>query len=149
MGSMNKAIIIGNLGKDAELRYTNGGTAVATFSVATTEKFKGQDNEWKEDTQWHNIVLWGKSAESLYQYLLKGKQVAIEGRLQTRKWTDKEGRDRWTTEIKADRVTLLGGGGRSEDREDRGSGGGGGRSRRRQTEEDVPSGPVDEDDIPF
>ena len=111
MGSMNRAIIIGNIGKDAEMRYTQGGTAVASFSVATTESFKDKDGNKKEDTQWHNIVVWGKTAESIAQYLLKGKQVAIEGKIQTRKWQDKEGKDRWTTEIRADRVVLLGSGG--------------------------------------
>lgn len=141
---MNKAILIGNLGKDAEMRFTQGGTAVATFNIATTEKFTDRDGNKKEDTQWHTIVVWGKTAEAIHQYLTKGKQVAVEGKIQTRKWTDKEGKDRWSTEIRADRVQLLGGG-RGE------SGGGGGRAHSGGSgdEHDQSAGPVNDDDIPF
>ena len=114
MGTVNRVILVGNLGRDAELRYTGGGAAVASFSVATTEVWKDKDGQRQEQTEWHRISLWGKQAESVAQYLTKGKQVYIEGRLQTRKWQDKEGHDRYTTEVKADRVVLLGsaGGGR-------------------------------------
>lgn len=111
MGSVNKAILIGNLGKDAELRYTSGGTPVASCRIATTERYNDRDGNKKEDTQWHDIVIWGKTAESIHTYLVKGKQIYVEGRLQTRKWTDKEGKDRYNTEVRADRVVLLGGGG--------------------------------------
>ena len=111
MGSVNKAILIGNLGKDAELRYTSGGTPVASCRIATTERYNDKEGNKKEDTQWHDIVIWGKTAEAIHTYLVKGKQIYVEGKLQTRKWTDKEGKDRYNTEVRADRVVLLGGGG--------------------------------------
>jgi single-strand DNA-binding protein len=114
MGTVNRVILVGNLGRDAELRYTGGGAAVSKFSVATTESFKGRDGERKEETEWHRISYWGKNAETLSQYLLKGKQVYIEGRLRTEKWKDKEGNDRTSVEVKADRVVLLGGGPRRD-----------------------------------
>jgi single-strand DNA-binding protein len=150
MGSVNKAILVGNLGRDAEMRFTAGGTAVATVSLATTEKFKDRDGNQKEDTQWHRIVIWGKTAEVLHEYLTKGKQIYVEGRIQTREWTDKEGKPAKTTEIKADKVVLLSSGG--------GGGGGGSRPSRDRggyAEDSAPSGdmsPVDapsDDDIPF
>jgi single-strand DNA-binding protein len=146
MGSVNKAILVGNLGRDAEMRFTSGGTPVATVSLATTERFTDREGQKREDTQWHRIVIWGKTAQSLHEYLTKGKQIYVEGRIQTREWTDKEGKPAKTTEIRADRIVLLGGGG----------GGGGDRSARGRDREmmepaDV-SGPVDapnDDDIPF
>ena len=107
MGSVNKVILVGNLGRDAELRYTPGGAAVATLNLATTEVWNDRNNQRQEKTEWHRIVLWGKTAESLQEYLTKGKQIYVEGRLQTRQWDDKDGNKRYTTEIKADRVTLL------------------------------------------
>ena len=102
MGSVNKAILVGNLGRDAEMRFTAGGTPVATVSLATTERFTDREGQKKEDTQWHRIVIWGKTAESLHEYLTKGKQIYVEGRIQTREWTDKEGQKVKTTEIRAD-----------------------------------------------
>ena len=112
MGSVNKVILVGNLGRDAELRYTPGGAPVATLNLATTEVWNDKASGQKQEkTEWHRIVLWGKSAESLSEYLTKGKQIYVEGRLQTRKWQDKDGNDKYTTEIRADRITLLGGGG--------------------------------------
>ena len=111
MGSVNKVILVGNLGRDAELRYTPGGSAVATLNLATTEVWNDKDGQRKEDTQWHRVILWGKTAESLQDYITKGKQIYVEGKLQTRKWKDKEGNDKYTTEIKGDRIVLLGGGG--------------------------------------
>src|SRR5687768_5949878 len=111
MGSVNKVILVGNLGRDAELRYTPGGAAVATINMATTDVYKDREGQKKEDTQWHRVVLWGRTAESLHEYLTKGKQIYVEGRLQTRKWTDKDGVEKYTTEILGDRVVLLGGGG--------------------------------------
>jgi len=111
MGSVNKVILVGNLGRDAELRYTPGGAAVATLNMATTEVWNDKGGQRQEKTEWHRVVLWGKQAESLSEYLTKGKQIYIEGRLQTRQWDDKDGNKRYTTEIRADRVTLLGGGG--------------------------------------
>ena len=91
MGSVNKVILVGNLGRDAELRYTPGGAAVSKFSLATTEVWNDKSGQRQERTEWHNIDLWGKQAESLSEYLVKGKQVYIEGRLQTDEYTDKEG----------------------------------------------------------
>ena len=110
MGSVNKAILIGNLGKDAELRYTASGTPVASCRIATTERYNDREGNKKEDTQWHDIVIWGKTAEAIHSYLVKGKQIYLEGRLQTRSW-EKEGQKHYTTEIKADKIVLLGGGG--------------------------------------
>ena len=112
MGSVNKVILLGNLGRDAELRYTPGGAAVATLNLATTEVWNDRNNQRQEKTEWHRVIIWGKQAESLQEYLTKGKQIYVEGRLQTRQWDDKDGNKRYTTEIKADRVTLLGGSGR-------------------------------------
>jgi len=151
MGSVNKVILVGNLGRDAELRYTPGGAAVATLNLATTEVFKDREGQKKEDTQWHRVILWGKTAETLQDYLTKGKQIYVEGKLQTRKWKDKDGNDKYTTEIKGDRVVLLSGGGRS-DGASRGEGGGG---RPAAAADDFghaePGGSVEltDDDIPF
>ncbi|MBK5273727.1 MAG: single-stranded DNA-binding protein [Desulfuromonadales bacterium] len=107
MASLNKVMLIGNLGKDPEVRYTASGQAVAGFSLATSEKFKGKTGEWEERTEWHNITLWGKLAEIAGEYLSKGKTVFIEGRLQTRKWQDKSGNDRYTTDIVGDKMQML------------------------------------------
>ncbi|HUL73945.1 MAG TPA: single-stranded DNA-binding protein [Vicinamibacterales bacterium] len=149
MGSVNKAILVGNLGRDAELRYTSGGAPVASVRLATTERFTDREGQKREDTQWHDVVIWGKTAEALHEYLVKGKQIYVEGRIQTRKWTDKEGKDRYNTEIRADRVVLLGGAG----------GGGEGRAarpaRERFAETPEPVGEMahvdapNDDDIPF
>jgi single-strand DNA-binding protein len=152
MGSVNKVILVGNLGRDAELRYTPGGAPVATLNLATTEVWNDKTSGQKQEkTEWHRIVLWGKSAESLSEYLTKGKQIYVEGRLQTRKWQDKDGNDKYSTEIRSDRIVLLGGGG---------GGGGGARPQRPAAvaahaggEQMEPMGePVSEltdDDIPF
>src|SRR2546426_6554923 len=112
MGSVNKIILVGNLGRDAELRYTPGGAAVAKFSMATTEKWNDKSGNPQERTEWHNIDVWGKQAETLTEYLRKGKQVYVEGRLQTDEYTDKEGVKRKSTKVRCDRIVLLGGGGR-------------------------------------
>src|SRR5262249_45129764 len=112
MGSVNKVILVGNLGRDAELRYTPGGAAIAKFSLATTEKWTDKSGSPQERTEWHNIDLWGKQAETLTEYLRKGKQVYVEGRLQTDEYTDKDGIKRRSTRVRCDRVVLLGGGGR-------------------------------------
>ena len=107
MGSVNKVILVGNLGRDAELRYTPGGAPVATLNLATTEVWNDKASGQKQEkTEWHRIVLWGKQAESLSEYLTKGKQIFVEGRLQTRKWQDKDGVDKYTTEIER-RIVLL------------------------------------------
>ena len=108
MASLNKVMLIGNLGKDPEVRFTASGQAVTSFSLATGEKFKDKTSgEWVERTEWHNITLWGKLAELAGEYLSKGKTVYIEGRLQTRKWQDKSGNDRYTTEIVGDKMEFL------------------------------------------
>jgi single-strand DNA-binding protein len=110
MASVNKVILIGNLGRDPELRYTQSGQAVANFSVATTERFGGREGgESQERTEWHRIVTWGKTAENCAQYLAKGRTVYIEGSLRTRDWEDRDGNKRQTTEISAQRVQFLGG----------------------------------------
>jgi len=108
MASVNKAILIGNLGKDPELRYTPSGRAVANFSIATTERWKGQDGENQEKTEWHNIVLWGRTAELAKEYLSKGSPVYIEGRIQTRSYEDKNGVKKYITEIVGQRMQFLG-----------------------------------------
>jgi single-strand DNA-binding protein len=149
MGSVNKVILVGNLGRDAELRYTPGGAAVATLNLATTEVWNDKGGQKQEKTEWHRVVLWGKSAESLNEYLVKGKQIYVEGRLQTRQWDDKDGNKRYTTEIRGDRVVLLSGAG--------GGMGGGARSSNRggsaAPSDDPMSGEMGaeltDDDIPF
>ena len=144
MGSVNKVILVGNLGRDAELRYTPGGAAVATLNLATTEVWNDRNNQRQEKTEWHRVVLWGKQAESLQEYLTKGKQIYVEGRLQTRQWDDKDGNKRYTTEIRGDRIVLLSG-----------MGGGGGRQQPRpaggQSEDPMiePGSELTDDDIPF
>jgi len=145
MGSVNKVILVGNLGRDAELRYTPGGAAVATINMATTEVWNDKAGQRQEKTEWHRVVLWGKSAESLTEYLTKGKQIYVEGRLQTRQWDDKDGNKRYTTEIRGDRIVLLGGGGR---------GAGGERTIERGGEAGYSdplkeAAPITDDDIPF
>lgn len=111
MASLNKVILIGNLGRDPETRFMPSGGAVCNFSIATTENWKDkQSGQKQEKTEWHNIVMFGRVAEIAQQYLKKGSQVYIEGRLQTRKWQDKtSGADRYTTEIVADEMKMLGG----------------------------------------
>jgi len=108
MASLNKVMLIGNLGKDPEMRNTASGIAVATFSLATSERVKNkQTNEWEKKTDWHNVVLWDKLATLAGQYLTKGSSVYIEGRLQTRKWQDKNGNDRYTTEVVGSSMEFL------------------------------------------
>ena len=109
MASVNKVILIGNLGRDPETRYTTGGDAVTNLRIATTEAWKDKSGEKQEKTEWHTVVLFGRQAEIAGEYLKKGRPVYIEGRLQTRKWTDKEGVEKYSTEVVADRMQLLGG----------------------------------------
>ena len=109
MRGVNKVILVGNLGRDPEVRYTREGTAVANLNLATTETWNDGSGQRQERTEWHRVVAWGKLAEIAKEYLGKGKQVYIEGRLQTRSWEDKEGVKRYTTEIKADQMVMLGG----------------------------------------
>lgn len=152
MASINKVILIGRLGKDPEVRFTPGGQAVANFSIATTDRWKNkQSGAAEERTEWHNIVVWGKTAELCKEYLSKGRQVYIEGRLQTRSWTDKEGGKRYTTEVVAQTVQFL------DNRGDRSSasssgGYGGGDSSASSGSAENDSGPppfTEDDDIPF
>jgi single-strand DNA-binding protein len=105
--SLNKAMIIGNLGRDPEMRYTPGGQAVTQFTVAVNRNYKGQNGEWQEETEWFRVVVWGQQAERAAEYLRKGNKVYIEGRLQTRQWEDKDGQKRYTTELVANQVTNL------------------------------------------
>lgn len=143
---INKVILIGNLGKDPEIRYTQSGAAVVNFSIATTERWKGQDGQQQEQTEWHNIVAWKRLAEICSEFLSKGSKVYIEGKLQTRKWQDKDGNDRYTTEIVARDMQMLtprgaGAGGGSYG-DNNGSGGG---------YNDLPPEPPSNtgDDVPF
>jgi len=148
--SVNKVILIGNLGKDPELKHTSSGTAVATMTVATNERFKDKTGEWQDRTEWHNVVLWQRLAEIATEYLKKGRSVYVEGRLQTRSWEDKQGQKRYTTEIVASDLVLLGGG-RGEE--------GGSRGPSRGSDFDQSAGEFDsapsrateitDDDIPF
>ncbi len=154
MAGVNKAILIGNLGRDPELRYTQNGQAVVNFSLATSENWTDRNGERVERTEWHRIVAFAKTAELCAQYLAKGRTVYIEGRIQTREWEDKEGNKRTTTEINANTVQFLGG--------PRGEGGGGGGAGRGggypgggggdQTPGPEPGSgapPAPDDDIPF
>ena len=108
MASVNKVILIGNLGRDPEMRYLPSGDAVANFSVATTDKWKDKNGDMQEQTEWHRVAFFGRQAEICGEYLKKGSAVYVEGRLQTRKWTDKDGGERNTTEIRGDRMQMLG-----------------------------------------
>jgi single-strand DNA-binding protein len=124
MASVNKVIVLGNIGRDPELRYTPSGAAVCNVSIATTRNWKSKDGgERQEETEWHRVVFYDRLAEIAGEYLKKGRPVYVEGRLKTRKWQDKEGKDTYTTEIIAEQMQLLG------SREDGGGGGGGGYSR--------------------
>ena len=142
MASVNKVILIGNLGRDPELRYTKGGQAVANFSIATNEKWTDKEGAQQERTEWHRIVAWGKTGELCAQYLAKGRSTYIEGRLQTREYEDKEGIKRYTTEIVAQNVTFLGGRADSGAPPDGGSPGGAASGG-------GPSTPPPDDNVPF
>lgn len=107
MSSLNKAMLIGRLGQDPEVRYTQSNTAVANFSLATNERFKDRNGEWQERTEWHRIVAWGRTAEICQEYLKKGSLVYVEGPIQTNEWEDKDGHKRYTTEIKAQFMRML------------------------------------------
>ena len=107
--SVNKVILIGNLGRDPEVRYSANGTAIANLNIATTHRSKGPDGQWAEQTEWHRVVLFGRTAEVAGQYLRKGRPVYIEGRIQTRKWQDQSGQDRYSTEVVGEQMQMLGG----------------------------------------
>ncbi|MBI5445475.1 MAG: single-stranded DNA-binding protein [Deltaproteobacteria bacterium] len=150
---VNKVILIGNLGKDPEVRYTQGGTAVGNFSLATTERRK-QGETWADHTEWHNIVVFGRQAELSSQYLQKGSTVYVEGRLQTRKWQDKEGNNRYMTEIVVNDIQFLG---RTKGQATAGAEAGPsyGAPRTQPVHDDFPGPPADDggfdpnDDVPF
>jgi len=153
--SLNRVQLIGNLGKDPEIKYTPQGTAVAKITIATNERFKDKSGEWQDRTEWHNVVLWQRLAEIAGEYLKKGGKVYIEGRLQTRSWDDKtSGQKKYMTEVVASDLILLGGRGEGG----AGSGGGDFSSSRssgnnfdQRTPEPEPaaSGPITDEDIPF
>ncbi len=154
MASVNKVILVGNLGRDPETRYTTGGDPITNVSIATTDTWKDKNGEKQEKTEWHRVAFFGKLAEIAGEYLKKGSQVYVEGRLQTRKWQDKDGQDKYTTEIVADRMQMLGsraGGGAGASsgeppaERERSSGGGGkaGAAPPKKNVDDL------DDDIPF
>jgi single-strand DNA-binding protein len=107
--SVNKVLLIGNLGKDPELKYTPNGTAVANFSIATTERYKGQDGEFRENTEWHNLVCWRRLAEIAGEYLKRGSKIYIEGKLKTRNWEGQDGKKIYRTEVYVDNLIMLDG----------------------------------------
>lgn len=153
--SVNKVILIGRLGQNPELRYTPSGAAVANFSIATNETWNDKNGQKQERTDWHRIVAWGKQAELCNQYLQKGRQVYIEGSLQTRQWQDQQGQTRYTTEVKANTIQFLGGAGR-EAGASSGAEYAGGNDAPHAQSSGAASGPMPqmesnftEDDIPF
>lgn len=141
MASVNKVILVGNLGAEPEIRYTPSGTAVANFTLATTEQWKGKDGEKNEKTEWHRIVAWARLGEICGEYLHKGSSVYIEGRIQTRAWDDRDGNKRYTTEIIAQNMQMLGSPG-SQRKEGQASS----QEERYPTEEPIS---IPDDDIPF
>lgn len=151
--SVNKAIIIGNLGADPEVRYTQSGTPVGNLRIATNERWTDRNGQSQERTEWHRVVVFGKTAENCSKYLSKGRQVYVEGRLQTNEWQDKDGNKRYTTEIVANNVTFLsGGGGGGGGGGGYSGGGGGGGYDSGQDRPQVESGydqSFNDDDIPF
>lgn len=146
---LNKVMLIGNLGKDPEMRFTPSNMAVTTFSVAVSRTWRTPEGENKEETEWFRVVAWQKLAETCNEYLRKGMRVYIEGRLQTRKWTDQQGQERYTTEVVANEMVMLSG------REEGGAGGGGGGSRgsaapaRSGGGGDYDEAGMEDEDIPF
>jgi len=145
--SVNKVILVGRLGQNPEVRYTPSGAAVANFSVATNESWTDKSGQKQERTEWHRVVVWGKLAELCNQYLAKGRQVYVEGRLQTRQWQDKDNQTKYTTEIQAQTVQFLGG-------QERGAGQMDTQQEPASNSGPGPSGPAGpgnftEDDIPF
>lgn len=149
MGSVNRVFLVGNLGRDAELRHTPSGSAVSNFSMATTDNWTDKAGQRQERTEWHRVDVWGRQAESLQPYLTKGKQIFVEGRIQTDEWNDRDGNKRYTTKIVANRITLLGGS-RGDSGGGRGDSGGGFQQHEAPPEEGgEASQELNEDDIPF
>lgn len=154
--SVNKVILIGNLGKDPEVKYTPQGTPVAKLTLATNERFKDKSGEWQDRTEWHNVVLWSRLAEIAGEYLKKGGKVYIEGRLQTRSWDDKQtNQKKYMTEVVASDLVLLGGRGEGGGGSDSGGGsrsasaGGNNFDQRVPEHEPAGTGPITDEDIPF
>jgi single-strand DNA-binding protein len=156
--SVNKVILIGNLGKDPEVKYTPSGTAFAKFSLATNERFKDKAGEWQDRTEWHNIVAWQRLAEIVGEYVKKGSKLYIEGRLQTSSWDDKEsGQKKYKTEIVANDLVLLSGRGEGDSEGGGGargfsrgaSAGGGSYDQSAPVSEDVSHAGITDEDIPF
>jgi single-strand DNA-binding protein len=143
MAGVNKVILIGNLGRDPELRYTASGQAVANFTLATTESIPKKDGGREDRTEWHRIVAWGKLAEICGEYLAKGRQIYVEGRIQTREWEDRDGNKRWTTEIVARNMQMLG------RRSEAGIGGDLSAPAGAPSDSDPLEAPEPNDDIPF
>jgi single-strand DNA-binding protein len=163
-GSVNKVILIGNLGADPEVRYTPSGAPVANFRIATSDNWTDKQGQRQERTEWHRIVAWGKLAELCGEYLSKGRQVYVEGRLQTRQWDDRDGNKKYTTEIVANQITFLGGRGEGAPRGAGAGASGGGNRSHANTDAEVPGGsgggssepgydygppPLGDDDVPF
>ena len=155
MASVNKVILIGNLGRDPETRFMPSGDAICNVSIATTDTWKDKNGEKQEKTEWHRVAFFGKLAEIAGEYLKKGSQVYVEGRLQTRKWQDKDGQDKYTTEIVANAMQMLGSrsgmGGGDRGGADMGEGGGSRPAASKPAAAGKPAGKFDdfEDDIPF
>lgn len=142
MASVNKVIVVGHLGKDPEVRYRDSGDAVANFSLATSETWKDKSGTKQEKTEWHRVVFFGRTAEVAAQYLKKGSLVYVEGRIQTKRWTDKEGVERYSTEIVGDRLQMLGG---TRDRDEAGESRGPSKQQELAPKRDAEL----DDDIPF
>lgn len=140
---LNKAMVIGHLGADPEMRYTANGNAVTTFNVATSRQFQGPDGERREETEWFRVVTWNRLAETCSQYLSKGRLVYVEGRMQTRSWEGQDGQKRYTTELIAQEVKFLGG------RDGGGGSGGGGRYSAGLPVGADGEGDIEPDDLPF
>ena len=155
MASVNKVILVGNLGRDPETRYTTGGEAVTNVSIATTDTWKDKNGEKQERTEWHRVAFFGKLAEIAGEYLKKGSQVYVEGRLQTRSWDDKQtNQKKYMTEVVAQDLVLLGGRGEGGGGDDaggrsRGAAAGGGFDQRAPEPEPAASTPISDEDIPF
>ncbi len=153
MAGVNKAILVGNLGRDPELRTTQNGQSVVNFTLATSETWTDKSGERVERTEWHRIVVWGRTAEMCAQYLSKGRTVYVEGRIQTREWEDKDGNKRYTTEINASTVNFIGprtsGGGGSGGGASTGGTSGAGEPRGGDDEPSSDAGPPVDDNIPF
>ena len=152
--TVNKVTLVGNLGRDAEIRNTNTGTPIANLRLATTDRRKAPDGTWQDHTEWHAVVAFGKTAEVMEKWGKKGKMLYVEGRIQTREYTDKDGNKRWSTEIVANEIRMLGG---KNDAEGQGQSSGADRSRsapptgqrQRQPEAPAPDGWDDDGGIPF